>query len=207
VTWGDGAALGGTRTPSLQIRRVCHRRCLPGRWCLTCSNASHWLASLLSVTRCCPARIRPALPHLPLRLSMRTIGRVVIHGRSRKCLARIGLPEVVLRRGGCCILVLHVSVIRDQVVIVKPVIGLLGLTASVEVAHIRAARCGSGLPVAGWLSYRVCAEFSWGASRESSCWQLVPAPPTVWESAGLVCAAVVWRRAGANVRVSLSSAG
>jgi hypothetical protein len=31
--------------------------------------------------------------------SMRTTGRVVIHGRSRKCLARIGLPEVVLRRG------------------------------------------------------------------------------------------------------------
>jgi hypothetical protein len=71
---------------------------------------------------------------------MRTTGRVVIHRRSRKCLARIGLPEVVLRRGGCCTLVLHVSVVRDQVVIVKPVIGLLGLTASVEVAHVRAAR-------------------------------------------------------------------
>lgn len=55
---------------------------------------------------------------------MRTTGRVVIHRRSRKCLARIGLPEVVLRRGGCCTLVLHVSVVRDQVVIVKPVIGL-----------------------------------------------------------------------------------
>jgi hypothetical protein len=57
------------------------------------------------------------------------------------------------------------------------------------------------------LSYRVCAEFSWGASRESSFWQLVPAPPTHWESAGLVSAAVVRRRVGASVRASLSSAG
>jgi Pentapeptide repeats (8 copies) len=36
---------------------------------------------------------------------------------------------------------------------------------------------------------------------------LVPAPPTHWESAEFVWAAVVRRRAGANVRVSLSSAG
>jgi hypothetical protein len=49
----------------------------------------------------------------PLAPSMRTTGRVVIHGRSRKCLVRIGLPKVVLRRGGCCTLVLHVSVIGD----------------------------------------------------------------------------------------------
>jgi hypothetical protein len=136
---------------------------------------------------------------------MRTTGRVVIHGRSRECLARIGLPEVALRRGGCCTLVLHVTVIRDQAVIDKPVTGLLGLAASVEVAHIRAAR--KRTLAAGWLSYRVCAEFSWGASRESSYWLLVPAPPMLWESVDLVCAAVVWRRAGANVRVSLSSAG
>jgi len=41
--------------------------------------------------------------------SMRTTGTVVSHGRSRKCLARMGPPEVVLRRGGCCTLVLHVE--------------------------------------------------------------------------------------------------
>ena len=40
---------------------------------------------------------------------MRTTGTVVSHGRSRKCLARIGLPEVVLRRGRLLPLVLHVS--------------------------------------------------------------------------------------------------
>lgn len=59
----------------------------------------------------------------------------------------------------------------------------------------------------GWLGYCSCAEFSWGPSRRSCSWQLVPAPRTRWGSAGFACAAVVWRRAGANVRVSLSSAG
>jgi hypothetical protein len=97
------------------------------------------------------------------------------------------------------------EVIQDQVVIVNPAAGLFSPAASVAVAHIRASR--QWTRVEGWLSYRVCAEFSWGASRESSCWQLVPAPPTHWESAALVSAAVARRHAGANVRVSLSSAG
>ena len=61
--------------------------------------------------------------------------------------------------------------------------------------------------VVGWLSYRSCAEFSWGRSQQSCCWQLVPAPPMHWESAALGSAAVVRRHAGANVRVLLSSAG
>jgi hypothetical protein len=56
---------------------------------------------------------------------------------------------------------------------------------------------GSGL-VSGCLSYRLCAEFSWGPSRQFCSWQLVPALPTHWESAGFACAAVVWRRAGAT---------
>jgi hypothetical protein len=74
----DLGALGGTRTPTLLIRRLCHRRRLPGRWRLTCSDASHWVASLFPVTRCCPAKIRPTLPRLPQRLSMRTTGGRVV---------------------------------------------------------------------------------------------------------------------------------
>jgi hypothetical protein len=72
-------------------------------------------------------------------------------------------------------------------------------------AHLCLAAADS--PRGVTLSLRICAEFSWGPSREASFWQLVPALPTHWESAGLVSVAVVRRRAGANVRVSLSSAG
>jgi hypothetical protein len=96
-------------------------------------------------------------------------------------------------------------VIGDQMVAGKPATGLFSPAASVAGAHIRAARHVD--PIGGWLSWRVCAEFSWGASRQSSCWQLVPAPPTHWESAGLVSAAAARRHAGANVQVSLSFAG
>ena len=64
---------------------MCHRRRLPGTWRLTCSDGSHWLASLFSVTRCCPARIRPTLPRLLQRLSMRTTGTLVDGGHRRRC--------------------------------------------------------------------------------------------------------------------------
>ena len=41
--------------------------------------------------------------------SMRTTGRVVIYGRSRKCLVRAGLLGITPRRRGCCTLMLHAS--------------------------------------------------------------------------------------------------
>jgi len=91
------------------------------------------------------------------------------------------------------------------VVTVKPPAGVLSPTTSVAATHIRASRQVD--PIEEWLSWRACAEFSWGASRQSSCWQLVPAPPTHWESAGPVSAAAARRHAGANVQVSLSFAG
>ena|SRR5690348_8989457 len=82
--------------------------------------------------------------------------------------------------------------------------------ATIVTQLVTQAACGCLVAVAspcGVLSYRLCAEFSWGPSRQSCSWQLVPAPPTHWESAGFACAAVVWRHAGANARASLSSAG
>jgi hypothetical protein len=45
----------------------------------------------------------------PLTPSMRTTGRAVSHGRSRKCRVRTGLLGAAPRRRGCCTSVLHVA--------------------------------------------------------------------------------------------------
>jgi len=48
-------------------------------------------------------------PQLPQCLSMRTTGRVVRHGCSRKCRGLIRLSRTVSWWSGCCTLVLHAS--------------------------------------------------------------------------------------------------
>jgi hypothetical protein len=102
----DLGALGGTRTPSLLIRRLCHWSPRPGKSRLICPDGSHRFASLCSVARCCPARFRPALPRFP---SMRTNGSAVGRGRCRRPGGRRRPIGRGRRQRGCCTFVLHVA--------------------------------------------------------------------------------------------------
>src|SRR5215467_14585506 len=80
---GDGGArarsegpLGGTRTPSLLIRRLCHPCLLPAHSPLTCRNAAHWCAVDGSVERPCAAKCGQGSlgdghqPHLPSTVTL-----------------------------------------------------------------------------------------------------------------------------------------
>jgi hypothetical protein len=65
ATCGIAGALGGTRTPSLLIRRDLHARPLPAHMSVTCRNATQQCVAIGGAKRCCPAKIRPVRAVIP----------------------------------------------------------------------------------------------------------------------------------------------
>jgi hypothetical protein len=104
--------LGGTRTPSLLIRRVCRAVAWPARPLASCDYRSHQFATFLAVSRCHTAKIRPLGLSAPIAdgfggaalvtLSMRTTGACQVgtsSAGSQRCL-RSCMRAVV--RPCCC---------------------------------------------------------------------------------------------------------
>jgi hypothetical protein len=85
---------------NLLIRRLRHRRRLPGTWRPNCSNTSYWLVSLFSVARCYPARIRPTLLRLPLRPRLGISARPSNYGHAEQAVPSGAEPLMMSAKAG-----------------------------------------------------------------------------------------------------------